>query len=395
MNVLLAGDAATVGDVFGRTNAADIRDHCATFFTELGERGLSELEVLAKRGPFVGFCERFAPHWLAEAAAVAAAADLPADHYVAFLAGKARALFLLDECTSFLAVGDATADGASLFHKTRDNVARPQCCYHKRIEAPGVAAYWATGDTSDLGVMMMVNEHGVAGSADMGGLPVGRPRGRGVMNPHILRLIAERAERCEDALAIVQECLRDGWYAGGAETGTLWLFADRHGTGLRIAQNNETEEHLFVHDTILFSARGETAGARRVTSRRGRVTPADLNAAAHDPNLCFASSISAMTVRIDPDRPPSSTVWFALPAWAPYVPLPAGPTPRPLLDGGYYRVGAAALTAEGGFGQGAALSATYLVERDERQAQIDGLVAQRPHDLALARLCCEIGMGAA
>ncbi len=391
--VNLTGPAAAVGRTFGTINGADIREHVDAVLVHWREHGLSCAELAERCGPMERFCERFAPYWLDELAACAEAAGVRDSDYLAFVAGKSRDLFLMDECTSFLAVGAATADGATLFHKNRDNTARNQCAYHKRIEhSSRPAAFSATGDTSDQGVMMMVNEHGLAGSADMGGLPVDRPASRGVMNPQILRVIAERATTCEEALAIIQECLRDGWYAGGAKTGTHWLFADRRGTGLRIAQNSDEEQHWFCRDDIVFLARGDTPGAELARSRRGQVALRDMNAAATHPSICFQSSISAMTARIDPADPTADEVWFALPAWAPYVPLIPPATPAPLLDGGYYRATESLAThRQDGFGAGVQLPPELNARRAEAQERIYALAAERTDDFD--RRCCEIGMG--
>jgi uncharacterized protein YukE len=339
--VSLSGGAREVGRRFGALNREDIRQHMNDMLDGWRARGLSDKQMLERSEPFRRFVAKFAPFWQDEMAGCAEGADVNLDLFASFQAGKYRGLFFVDECTSFLAVGAATEDGATLFHKNRDNVARPQCAYHKCIvDAARPAAFHATGDTSDLGVMMMVNEHGLAGSADTGGLREDRPKGRGVMNPHILRLIAERAERCEDALEIVQQMIRDGWYAGGAKTGTHWLFADRHGRGLRIAQNAHEERHEFFQDDVAFLARGRTAGADLVRGKKGRITLRDFNAAASHPTICFTSSISALSVRVDPECPGKlSSVWFALPAWAPYVPLfpLARGVPRALLDGTSFR----------------------------------------------------------
>lgn len=393
--VNLVGPAAAVGRTFGTINGANLHEHVAAVLAQWRERGLTGRELAERCGPMERFCERFAPYWLDELAACAEAAGVPVADYLAFLAGKARDLFGMDECTSFLAVGAATADGATLFHKNRDNTARNQCAYHKQIEhSSAPAAFRATGDTSDQGVMMMVNEHGLAGSADMGGLPVDRPASRGVMNPQILRVIAERATTCEEALAIIQECLRDGWYAGGAKTGTHWLFADRHGTGLRIAQNSDDEQHWFCHDDIVFLARGDTPGAELVTSRREQVTLRDMNAAATHPSICFQSSISALTARIDPADPSADEVWFALPAWAPYVPLSSTATPRALLDGGYYRAThVLSEQREQGFGAGVELPPELNTRRAEAQERIYALAAERTEEAM--RRCCELGMAMA
>jgi len=339
--VALAGDPAEVGRRFGRLNAVDIRSHVIGILDTWRERGLSDPERDERTGPLMRFIARFAPAWMDEIEATARAADVPVDEYLAFLAGKYRDVFFVDECTSFAAVGSASADGATLFHKNRDNVSRPQCAYAKKVRhASRPAAFHATGDTSDLGVMMMVNEHGLAGSADMTSpLREKRPTGRGVANPYILRLIAERAESCQHALEIVQQMVRDGWYAGGKKAGTHWLFADRSGKALRVAQNAVEEQHWWVEDDVVFLVREKTSPAKALVARRGRITLADMNATATHPEICFKSSISAMTVRIDPKQPAAlSAVWFALPAWSAYVPLfaVAESVPRALADGRLY-----------------------------------------------------------
>lgn len=378
--VVLRGDARSVGRRFGHLNAEDVRQDVGKLLAAWQSRGLSRKAMRERAEPFRRFTAKFAPAWMDEMAACAAAADVPVDDYVSCMAGKYRDLFFVDECTSFAAVGSATADGASLFHKTRDNVARPQCAYYKRVEHDSKpAGFFAVGDTSDQGLMMMVNDHGLAGSADMGGLPEDRPKGRGVMNPYILRLIAERAECCRDALEIIREMIRDGWYAGGRTTGTHWLFADRSGQGLRVAQNSHREEHTFFRDDTFFLARGQTAGAALVTGNKGHITLRDMNAAAAHPTICFRSSISALTVRIDPKQPAElSSVWVALPAWAPYLPLfpAAGGVPTPVADGRYFAAGypwlefALPAAKGGGFGSGVAFSELPAQQRAAVQEEL-------------------------
>lgn len=340
----LTGDARTVGARFGCLNAPAIRRHMGRMLEEWRRRGLSERQMLERSQPYRRYAEKFAPHWLEEAEGCAQAAGISGEHFTAFLAGKYRDLFFVEECTSFFAVGAATADGAPLFHKTRDNTAREQTAYFKRIvHSSRPAGFFATADTSDLGVMMMVNDRGLAGSADMRGLKEDRPKGRGVMNPYILRLVAERAERCEEALAIIQEAIRDGWYAGGARSGTRWTFTDRFGGALSVAQNSHREEHQFFRDDVAFSWWGESAEAQSLKNKRGKITYRDMNRTAWSPKMCYPAggspSVSGMTARVDPRHPADlSRVWFALPAWSVYLPVfPLAPgVPRELADGSCY-----------------------------------------------------------
>lgn len=340
----LTGDARTVGARFGQLNAPTIRRHMGLMLQEWRRRGLSERQMIERSQPYRRYAEKFAPHWLEEAEGCAQAAGVCTEHFTAFLAGKYRDLFFVEECTSFFAVGAATADGASLFHKTRDNTAREQTAYIKRIvHSSRPAGFFATADTSDMGVMMMANDRGLAGSADMRGLKEDRPKGRGVMNPYILRLIAERSERCEEALAIIQEAIRDGWYAGGAKSGTRWTFTDRFGTALSVAQNSHREEHQFFRDDVAFSWWGETQEARAFKNKRGKITYRDMNRTAWSPKMCYPAggspSVSGMTARVDPRHPADlSRVWFALPAWSVYLPVfpLAQGVARELADGSCY-----------------------------------------------------------
>jgi len=377
--VSLIGTPDEIGQRFGTLNASDIREHVDAVWADWAKRGLSEAAVLEKTQPFVRFCEKFGPHWLVETAACAQAAEVSHERYLAYLAGKYRSLFFTDDCTSFAAAGDATADGAAIFHKNRDNATRAQSAYCKRLtRVPGVTGFYATGDTSDLGLMMMVNDKGLAGSADTGGLKETHPKGRGVMNPYILRLIAERAERCEDALEIIQETIRDGWYAGGSRTGTHWLFADRFGTILRVAQNSVEEQHWYHRDTVVFLARGETPAATAMKSATGKLTVRDFQTAACSRDICFGSSISALTVRIDPKRAiAGGTVWFALPAFAPAIPLhtDAPAVPAPVVDGRMYRAGYELLKLRSGngktnFGTPLVFTEDYLERRRQLQDEL-------------------------
>ncbi len=389
-SVSLCGTPEEVGRRFGEINAGDIREHMNALLGAWREKGLDDRGMIAKSEPLRRFIKKLAPAWEGEFAACAEAAAVDPELYMAFQAGKYRSIFFVQECTSFLAVGDATADGAPLFHKTRDNQVRGQCAYWKALRhASEPAAFHATGDTSDVGVMMMVNQHGVAGSADMGGLKVKKPKGDGVMNPYILRLIAERAERVEDALEIIQMTIRDGWYAGGASSGTNWSFADRLGKGLRVRQNNYEEEHWFVQDDIAFSVREDTPGADIIKKKKGRITVPDMHAASTHPSMCFPSSVSSMTVRIDPGDPARrNQTWFAIPSWSPYVPFfaPSPATPPSMLDGSsFWRwYDLSKDVQDKNYGKPMRLSPAETERRDEIQAKLYAMADEASKEINAA-----------
>ncbi|HUT89407.1 MAG TPA: C45 family autoproteolytic acyltransferase/hydrolase [Thermoguttaceae bacterium] len=334
--VSLTGDPQTVGKRFGTLNAESVRRGTHDAIAGWRQRGLSRDQMQERIEPFRRFVAKFAPAWMDEMAGCAEAAGVPVDDYVVYEGGSPREIILFHECTSFAAVGSATADGAPLFQRIRDNRGT-NCAFQKKVlHRSSPAGFYAFGNTPlAIAVSAMVNEHGLAGSADMGGLAEDRPTGRGVMNSHVIRLIAERAERTEDALDILQQMIRDRWYAGG-KVGTHWLFVDRFGQGLRVAQNSHEEQHHFFEDDVAFLRRGDTAAGRLVTENKGRLTFRDMIVAGRHRDICGTTSIAGLSVRVDPERPAElSSVWMAQPAWAPYVPLfpIARAVPKEMVDG--------------------------------------------------------------
>lgn len=344
MMTTLTGPPEHLGRLWGEINGADIRVHLGEFYdVAKREHGLSEAVLLARAQAYEDLVADLAPHWHAEARAVAEAAGVDVGLYNAFLAGRYRGLLFHEECTSYAAVGSAPSDGRPLFHKNRDNRMRRQAFYRKEMVGgpTGLSGlpYIALGDTSDTGVMMMVNAAGLAGSADMGGSDP-RPHYRGLMNPYGLRLIAEQATTCAEALDLVREMTVRGQYAGGS-IATRWTFADRHGRTV-VALN--THEAVVVEadttDGVVQSCPRQGL-AELLAERQGQLTVEDFNTASRLPGVCVRENCSSLTVLIDPARPDLFTcAWAALGRAqdAPYVPLYMGTTgtPRAYLDGTVY-----------------------------------------------------------
>ncbi len=351
-SVDLTGSPEAIGTTWGRINGPDIRAHLQQFL-ELAhsEHGLSEETLVQRSEPYSDMMAELAPHWLVEAHAVARAAGVDVALYGAFLAGKYRGLLFSEECTSYAAVGVASADRRPLFHKNRDNVMRPQAFYRKHTLVPGreLWPFIGTGDTSDTGVMMMVNAAGLAGSADQAG-PEPRPRYRGLMNPYGLRLIAETAGNCDEAIQIVRMMNDRGLYAGGKIV-TRWTFTDASGTAVTVlnAHDRVSVERL-TRVGVLWTV--ERPGLPELLhSRQGKLTPADMNEASRLPGVCVESNCSCLTASIDPERPELFTcAWAALgPAnRTAYFPLYMGQeqTPVAYVDGKVYRYSLGPVTPE-------------------------------------------------
>ena len=335
--VRLSGTPEEIGTAWGKINREAIHEDIQKHYLEPAKnRGISTETLIDRSERFVELAEQFAPHWLAEARAVARAAEVDERLYLSFVANVYRSLFLGDECTSYSIAPEAAVDGDIFFHKTRDNVVKKQCAFVLENRIEGVNKFIALSDASVVACMMMVNDKGLAGSADMGGLPVERPTYRGWMNTSLLRHIAERAADCDDALRIIEDFVSKGYYAGGSKTGTHWLFVDAHGRRLEIRNNSDRVEHEYHTQKVYFSARAQSNAAKALTLVSEPIDFTAFHNVSRDPSMCFASSIGGMSVRIDPTRPEMLTsAWFTMPARGLAFPLFMGctDTPLPLLNG--------------------------------------------------------------
>jgi len=335
-HVVLAGSPRKIGQTWGRVNRQAIQDDMQEYYLGPAQKqGITPAELMRRSEKFVQLAQKLAPHWLEEARAIARAAEVDADLYLSYVANVYRGLWTGDECTSFAVSPNCTEQGRIFFHKNRDNQPKRQCAFIIESAVPGVNKFIAVSDASVVACMMMVNEKGLAGSADTGGLPVDTPRHRGWMNTALLRYIAEKAGTCEEALRIIQEFVSKGYYAGGGHTGTHWLFVDAAGRVLEISNNSTRVEHRYHREKVYFSA------ARGEAVRRMRDLPEPIDFAAfhnvsRDPATCFPTSVSGMSVEISRERPDVLTVaWVAMPARSLALPLFMGGsrTPAALLDG--------------------------------------------------------------
>ncbi|HOZ47373.1 MAG TPA: carcinine hydrolase/isopenicillin-N N-acyltransferase family protein [Candidatus Hydrogenedentes bacterium] len=338
--VALEGSPEVIGRTWGRINAEHIKADIRAGFLDLAsEKGVSEHDLIERSQRFVEICSEIAPHWLVEADAIAEAAGVNAALYRAYIGSVYRNLWQGDECTSYAVRKEYTKDGAIFFHKNRDNREKPQAACVVASDVPGVNRFITVSDAAVLACMMMVNDKGLAGSADMGGLPVVKPRFRGMMNTFLLRHIAERAASCAEAEAIVRDFVTSGRYAGGGSTGTHWLFVDKTGEILEISNNSDQVTTVRHDEKVYFSMRAETNAASIL---RHATEPVDFHRfhnVSRDPSMCFESSICGMTVEIDAEHPALLTcAWITLPAKGLAFPLLMGcrATPRPLVNGEVY-----------------------------------------------------------
>jgi len=353
--ISLEGPPRDIGTAFGRANAEDIREDVARFFTEAREtEGFTEEQLLAAGKGYAALIERYAPHWLDEADALAQAASVDANRYITYQGGKYRGINR-PQCFTWYAPPDWCGGSAGLFHKNRDNKRRPQCAYVKAVKVAGKRLYrfLASGDTMDMGTMFGVNERGLAIAADTGAADP-HPRWQGMMNTDTMRLMLEQCSDVDEALAFLQQLQSDGVCAGG-HLATNWMFADARGESLRVYQfvqrldMKRSEGSCLVMrdaDPRCELVRGE------LTRERGRLTPFTMNRLARQKPVLHETNCSSFSAVIPASQNDVFTCAYVAVSHAAdtvYVPLYLGVTATPavLVNGSLSRLSA---TASGGDG---------------------------------------------
>ncbi len=350
--IRLAGTPEQIGTAWGELNREIIAgDLQADYLDRAAAAGISEETLLARSAAYVEIAERYAPHWLEESRAIARAAGVPEDLYLAYGDGAVRDRFL-HECTSYAVSRDYARDGAIWFHKTRDNRDRPQSAFLIDSSLEGIHKFIAVSNSSSIRCSMMVNEKGLAGAGDYPAerkkdssaltLEPSEPQFRGMMAGSILRYIAERASNCAEALAIIEDFVAKGYYAGGNVGGSHWLFVDREGVILEVCNNARHVVSKVHTQKAYFSRLNKSPAAGRLREAQEPIDFELFRSVSRDPSICFGSSISGMTVEIHPEHPELLTsAWIALPVRTVAFPVLMGQErlPLPLVDGTAYRLG--------------------------------------------------------
>jgi len=349
----LAGTPEQIGTQWGTLHRETIQQDIASSLAKAKKAGITREIIIERSAAFREIAGKIAPHWIEEARATARAAGVDEELYVALLDGESRNRYL-HECTSYAVPKEHTRDGMVLFHKNRDNTDRPQVAPMVESSLDGIHKFIAVSNVGPLRCSMMVNEKGLAGSGDYPAekkkdsstltLPSADPQYRGIMAGTILRYIAERASTSEEALAIIEDFVSKGYYAGGDVNGSHWLFADRNGVIIEVCNNSRHVVSKVHTQKAYFSRLNNSAAAKKL---RGEKQPVDFQTfhnVSRDRSICFRSSISGMTVEIDPDHPELLTcAWIALPARTVAFPVFIGQShiPTCLADGTANQLGKA------------------------------------------------------
>jgi len=343
--IRLAGTPEQIGTQWGQLHRETIARDVEASLKKAAKANVTREMIIERSARFLEIALEIAPHWVEEARATARAAGVDEELYVALIDGESRSRYL-HECTSYAVSRDQTRDGLILFHKNRDNTDRPQVAPMLESSLEGIHKFIAVSNVGPLRCSMMVNEKGLAGSGDYPAdrkkdsstlkLPPADPQYRGLMAGTILRHIAERASSCAEALAILEDFVAKGYYAGGDVNGSHWLFVDRTGAILEVCNNSRHIVSKTHTQKAYFSRLNNSAAARKLREAKEPIDFSTFHNISRDPSICFRTSISGMTVEIDPDHPELLTcAWIALPARTVAFPVLMGQShiPACLADG--------------------------------------------------------------
>ncbi len=368
--VLLSGAPEQIGTTWGELNKeAIVRDMEATFLSRAKAAGISKETLIERAAVRNRIVEEIAPHWLAEARAIARAAGVDEELYIAFSGTVTRGVFLkaekkaatastspakgaIVECTSYSVPRDRAENGTIFFHKTRDNKDRSQVAIIVESSVAGVNKFIGVTDVGTINPLSMaVNDKGVAIAGDYPAnlkkdsstlvLPPAKPQYRGLGGGAVVRHIAERASSSKQALEILTDLVKKGYYAGGDVNGKHWLFVDRQGVILEACSNARHVVSMVHTKEAYFSRFNKSEPVIRLRAA-DKVDFPMFQSVFRERPILTGQSVSGMTVEIDPECPHLLTVaWISLPARLAAIPVFMGQrrTPASLADGTVYALG--------------------------------------------------------
>ena len=198
---------------------------------------------------FTAIIEETAPWWLEEVSGMAESADVKPEEILMRNCLPAKpGKYYLGGCTSFLIMGNRSKNGYPLLLKIRDEKPLFQIAGIKGIS--GTHRYIFGTNIDNLGIAHFLNEKGLAGANNTGSPVISGISDLGFNDCHIMRLVAEKAKNCEQALELIEKWIAKGYVGnGGYKRGMIFLFADPR-KGLVIENTAEKIDYRFVNKGI-------------------------------------------------------------------------------------------------------------------------------------------------
>ncbi|MHC5053953.1 MAG: C45 family autoproteolytic acyltransferase/hydrolase [Planctomycetota bacterium] len=255
--IKLRGTAREVGRRLGRLGAGAIADRMALARDAARRSGVGDGELASRAREFASHVERFAPHWLDEAAGVAEGASVATDDILMLNCLPAPVRTPGDECTSFVRV----EAGRCILFKIRDY--RP-CVQVFHVNAgDGRPRLQISTEVGGLGAAHVMSEHALAGACNTGSASAHVTDAPRLNDCHMLRWICERARSAADVPRLAAELIESGSAGGaGGDRGSILLFAAPDGGGVL-----ET-----VHDDLVWTeiSKSTLVASNHFVSERAR-----------------------------------------------------------------------------------------------------------------------------
>ncbi|MBL7224155.1 MAG: hypothetical protein ISS72_09900 [Candidatus Brocadiae bacterium] len=248
--VLIPSDPAEAGRLHGSLAADALRARLALMHQVAGRAPVSRGELEERAQRFAACLKRIAPAWLDEAEAMASAAGVDATDLLALNALRSSFWNQAGGCTSALVTGSASSESVTLLHKNRDLIATVQDAF-VRLRHDG-GRHFASRDIGSLGYAHFHGDCALAGGNNTGSpIPDDELHDCALNCTHLLRLVAERASSCDEALAVLEDAVAKGVAGGsGGFRGMIFLFAEP-AKGVVVEMTSRRLAHREVADGTL------------------------------------------------------------------------------------------------------------------------------------------------
>ena len=352
------------------TMAADIEDYVSRNWRALPEAAaigrkatcLTE-EQRARLEIHHRYVEKYAPHWLAEYAAMEKVFGWPEGtaEWLQFV-GDSLSAPPPHECTSWIVMPSLSENGGLILHKNRD--AKTKSLGLNRMSIKGKHAWLGLGNLGILTPCMGVNECALAIVMNSGSNSDAY-NASGLTTPELCRILLEECGSAETAVEMLRRLVADGAYTHG-KRGSIWLIADarlafivehdaahfaahevKDGLAVRANTWHYPEAVPYVQDSpkLLTNNYKREFTVRQTLLNGGKITLTQVAAASRWREtgegimpVCLRGTCSAVTFTLHPTFPRDlSTAWFAFgpPAHTVFLPVPITlrNVPPELMDG--------------------------------------------------------------